>query len=134
ITTNVDDLLRHLRKPHHPRALWIDALCIDQTNDLEKAEQVAKMGIIYKWADKTHVWLGTATNHDLIPEVFALLKKWAISVPYSSNPYVHATTEAIVPSLSAFLMRPWFTRRWILQEVLLPRAVTIHCGHHSIPW
>jgi hypothetical protein len=74
-TANVDVMLRHLRKAYDSRNLWIDALCIDQTDDSEKAKQVACTGAIYKWADKTHVWLGAATDHDEIPAVFAFLKQ-----------------------------------------------------------
>jgi hypothetical protein len=37
ITKNVDTILRHLRKEHSPRNLWVDAICINQANDAEKA-------------------------------------------------------------------------------------------------
>jgi hypothetical protein len=134
LTANVDVMLRHLRKAYDSRNLWIDALCIDQTDDLEKAEQVASMGAIYKWADKTHVWLGAATDHDQIPAVFAFLKQWAISGRAPKNSAAEFTTKSIEASVAAFFTRPWFTRRWVLQEVQLPRAVTVHCGHHRSPW
>jgi hypothetical protein len=35
--------------------LWIDALCIDQTNDLERGFQVQMMGRIFKTADRVLV-------------------------------------------------------------------------------
>ncbi|RWA07572.1 hypothetical protein EKO27_g7529 [Xylaria grammica] len=38
--------------------MWIDYLCINQQNDIEKAWQVALMGDIYKKADQVVAWLG----------------------------------------------------------------------------
>jgi hypothetical protein len=47
-----------LRKPQEAITLWIDSICIDQTNVAEKNVQVALMGEIYKGADQVVVWLG----------------------------------------------------------------------------
>jgi hypothetical protein len=41
---------------------WIDSLCIDQTDDMEKSGQIPQMGTIFRNAEKTIVWLGTATE------------------------------------------------------------------------
>ena len=38
-----------------------------------------------------------------------------------------------IPIIS-FLERPWFRRRWIVQEVVLAKEVILHCGTSSIPW
>ncbi|KAI9779440.1 MAG: hypothetical protein M1839_007405 [Geoglossum umbratile] len=38
--------------------IWVDAICINQSDDLEKAEQVALMGDIYKSAQSVVIWLG----------------------------------------------------------------------------
>ena len=48
ITPNVDSLLRNLRKPFKSRGLWVDAICLNQTNYVEKRIQVALMGEIYR--------------------------------------------------------------------------------------
>jgi hypothetical protein len=47
---------------------WIDALCINQTNDVEKSTQVQQMCSIYKSADLVLVWLRDTAYCD----------KWAI--------------------------------------------------------
>jgi len=36
--------------------------------------------------------------------------------------------------IQAFLCRPWFSRRWILQEVMMAQQATVHCGNSSMPW
>ena len=42
--------------------LWMDAICIDQSNDSEKAIQVAMMEKVYSKADKVIVWLGDSNE------------------------------------------------------------------------
>jgi hypothetical protein len=46
-----------------PLILWIDAVCIDQENDIEKTDQVQLMFQIYKRSAETIVWLGPAGPH-----------------------------------------------------------------------
>lgn len=58
ITHNLDCALRRLRRSDGDRCLWIDALCINQANDLERAQQVSLMGRIYASAKSVIVYLG----------------------------------------------------------------------------
>lgn len=41
-----------------PRLFWIDALCIDQTNNREKNHQVQQMGAIFSRAQLVLAWMG----------------------------------------------------------------------------
>jgi hypothetical protein len=59
VRKNVSLMLRYLRSADNPRQLWIDAVCIDQTNIQEKEHQVQRMGHIYSRADRVLIWLGT---------------------------------------------------------------------------
>ena len=43
IRRNLYDAMRHLRQRHYERVLWIDALCIDQSNVGERNHQVGRM-------------------------------------------------------------------------------------------
>jgi hypothetical protein len=42
------------------RLVWIDALCINQSDDEEKTEQVRRMGEVYAQAKQVIVYLGRA--------------------------------------------------------------------------
>jgi hypothetical protein len=44
------------------RTLWIDAICIDQSNTHERNHQVGMMSHIYKRAQEVVIWLGRDTN------------------------------------------------------------------------
>ncbi len=58
VTINLEQALRSLRRPADSRTLWIDAICIDQGNLLERSQQVQRMSSIYKTAEQVIIWLG----------------------------------------------------------------------------
>ena len=50
ITGNLEDALRRLRFESSERILWVDALCINQQNNMEKSDQIRLMTTIYNRA------------------------------------------------------------------------------------
>ena len=73
VTANLHSALQYLRPQEKPRTLWIDALCIDQGNDVEKSTQVQLMGDIYRQASRVLAWLGAAEDDsDLVMDFLAL--------------------------------------------------------------
>ncbi|KAK4952143.1 hypothetical protein LTR10_010063 [Elasticomyces elasticus] len=60
ITRNLHDALQQLRYPDRSRSLWVDAICIDQEHQEEKAYQIGHMRKIYGEAAQVLVWLGPA--------------------------------------------------------------------------
>jgi len=40
------------------KVLWIEAICINQADDIEKSHQVSLMGEIYRNADNVVIFLG----------------------------------------------------------------------------
>jgi len=72
VTTNLEVALRQMRKRSQPairtKSLnfesywWIDAICINQEDLVERNHQVAIMRRIYKSASSVQVWLGEAAD------------------------------------------------------------------------
>ncbi|KAM0417136.1 hypothetical protein ACHAPT_012843 [Fusarium lateritium] len=58
VTFNLYSALYRLRQAEDMRALWVDALCINQTNVDERGQQVGLMGKIYSICDNTVIWIG----------------------------------------------------------------------------
>lgn len=58
VTTNGDSALRYLRKPKERVALWVDAICINQDDMMERNHQVKLMGRVYGLASSVVIWLG----------------------------------------------------------------------------
>ncbi|TID25660.1 HET-domain-containing protein [Venturia nashicola] len=138
ITSNVDDMLRSLRKTHRSRNLWIDAVSLNQADLQERSQQVPLMGNIYHQASKGIVWLGTETPGT--KDVFAFLRVLAtLRISDSHNvddiaAVIFGATQDAHVFLESFLGRPWFQRRWILQEAAKARSVTVRCGRERISW
>lgn len=139
ITLNVETLLRHLRAPKGLRYLWLDSVCLNQADELEKAQQIPLMGHIYEEARYVHIWLGprdhmTAKLFEFFREIgrlpqvrqarMAELIVGLMREILGSNHFVY---------ISDFSERAWFSRRWIIQEACLARQAVVHCGSCSIP-
>jgi hypothetical protein len=102
IGENLGWALFHLRQPRKELNLWVDALCINQRDDVEKTWQVQLMGRIYAKADMTYIFLGPTTDtrgealaHSLaavglVAERFKLLECWH---KYGSQQMSHALGE-----------------------------------------
>ncbi|OCL10470.1 HET-domain-containing protein, partial [Glonium stellatum] len=58
VTPNLLEALRRIRKQDEPRTLWVDVLCIDQSDLVELGIQVRQMRDIYAKARRVIVWLG----------------------------------------------------------------------------
>lgn len=63
VGANAFDALRELRLRDKPLILWVDAICIDQSNVEEKNAQVAMMSTIYRNSHRVLLWLGLADTH-----------------------------------------------------------------------
>ncbi|KAK8131225.1 HET-domain-containing protein [Apiospora sp. TS-2023a] len=123
--------LKYLRHPKTDRILWIDALCINQTDHEERNHQVQMMSRIYNCAQQVCVWLGQDNDDStvaisFIREIMLLENFDAIS---EKKENAHKWR-----SLLLLMQRPWFSRKWVVQEIALARAATIYCGNDQIPW
>uniref|UniRef100_A0A0B7KM10 Heterokaryon incompatibility domain-containing protein n=1 Tax=Bionectria ochroleuca TaxID=29856 RepID=A0A0B7KM10_BIOOC len=60
VTKNLYEAMMALQPVDEPLVIWIDALCINQTDDDEKSWQVGLMQEIYRQAHQVLAWLGIA--------------------------------------------------------------------------
>ncbi|KAI8623272.1 heterokaryon incompatibility protein-domain-containing protein [Xylariaceae sp. FL1651] len=86
VTLNLESALRHLRRSHDERVLWVDAISINQEGLEERAHQVSLMGHIYESASRVVVWLGEASadSHLVFPLCEEMAASWA-SVLYNNS-------------------------------------------------
>jgi len=123
IHANLQSALWHLRLQREDRVLWVDALCINQNDIVERNHQVRLMGNIYTSARKTLVWLGPGTNDS--DRAINLLARVL---------YGRVLTKDEWKPLRELCDRDYWTRVWILQEFGLASDVTVHCGWKSVNW
>lgn len=142
VAGNLAAALRHLRLLDNARNLWVDAVCIDQRNLQERSEQVSQMDKIYQSADTVHVWLGPAADGSDRAMVLAQTM-WQYTHVCEADPMelfkVESTEDSVnaladLEGLTVLCMRPWFSRRWVVQELAFARTALVHCGAKTIKW
>jgi hypothetical protein len=108
VTTNLHVALAQLRNHYLERIIWVDAICINQTDDDEKGLQVQSMAEIYASANRVVVWLGeTSSNSDT---AFDELRKAAKKDVQVWQPLPE---KSLADAVFAVLERPWFQRIWV---------------------
>lgn len=88
VTSNLEAALLRLRRPDAPRVLWVDAVCINQSNLAERASQVGQMRTIYRNAARVLVWLGRREDKSELafPLCERIAKKWFVLVNGTGGP------------------------------------------------
>jgi hypothetical protein len=66
VTTNLEAALRRLQLTDATIPVWVDSVCINQDDRVEKEHQVALMREIYSMAQKVCIRLGNAYQHPMI--------------------------------------------------------------------
>ncbi|KAH6638417.1 heterokaryon incompatibility protein-domain-containing protein [Boeremia exigua] len=134
---------------HQPlRPIWIDALCINQSDSEEKMSQISSMNRIYRKAQTVWIWLGLLSNQDLMQDAIDLLPviacaghhAWRRSKGQDAESFeldvdMHISRDLdplTLESLKHLLGNQWFRRVWILQEFTLAKSATFLCGSHPI--
>ncbi|KAF4782830.1 hypothetical protein HER10_EVM0003401 [Colletotrichum scovillei] len=167
VTTNLEAALRQLASRRVGEDLgstfWIDALCIDQQNEAERAQQVSCMREIYRYATKTFIWLGLASlDSDLAMDTLFELNKlvdsgaFAVMLSWSEFPFAEIAVNLTVDRVQTMLRgiigelchnksarlnaigslfeRAWFQRVWVIQERVLSKDCVVCCGDTCTSW
>lgn len=97
--------------------LWIDQICIDQNTVEERNHQVGLMSVIYARADRVLVSLGIEADGS----------REAIEAISSGCD----ATRSHAAKVQVLFERPYWSRLWIIQEVLMSQYVLVLCGNQS---
>lgn len=140
VTQHLNMLLLRLREQDRSVYVWIDAICIYQKMTAEKEKQLLMMKDIYSTADEVIVYLGEdADGSDLVVDfartVVAALSKLPSSQATRTITKAEFASFKLPPvtdpgwkAFRAVLRRPWFQRKWIIQEYALAKSVIAILG------
>lgn len=123
VTQSLYTALLHIRDDQLVRRLWVDAICINQNDDDEKASQIPLMRDIYGYAYRVLVWLGdVADNNDEAFETIRLAGEQAL---YGNTPLQQSTpvSESNKTACLELLRRDWFRRIWIRNHLTQIRHI-----------
>ena len=105
---------------------WVDAVCINQQDLVERTKQVCRMKEIYSRAGSVLVWLGdtVASNVDAMDAAFRLVPDVYDAVSLGQDAIELFTSEGFISSRLDDILKvydilsvSWFSRIWIIQEV-----------------
>lgn len=140
-TSNLALALQYMRQPEADLILWVDAVCINQDDIIERNSQVALMGKIYSEANVVNIWLGESdASTDSLVEIVQ-----HSGVPVRPEPGMEEFEEAqiifkkcletVTIVMNIVAMRPWWRRVWTVQECILSRNDPIfQCGFTTFSW
>ncbi|GAP82971.1 putative HET domain-containing protein [Rosellinia necatrix] len=134
ITANLRDALRRFRLPFGPRRLWVDAICINQGDEGEKARQIPFMDVIYRSASAVLVWLG---DYPTQAACLAYIRDYPRLLGQERGPHSRLGRQEhseLSMSISSLVELPWFSRRWIVQEAVLNADVLLCCCDRELSW
>lgn len=119
-TRNCWSMLQSLRLPIGTRAVWVDAICINQNDIEERDSQVMKMSQRYKSCHRVVVYLGP----DMAP---------SIQGSYPAQKELTLSNSKQSPGMSPdsfrkLLCKRYFRRIWVVQELVLARRVAFQIG------
>ncbi len=148
IRPNLHNFLQERRLQSDDKYIWIDQICINQRSVDERNHQVSIMSEIYRNAYGVITWLGKRDEEaELGLRCFQELQN-----PYycDLSEFLHlpaGTTarkanigkwvlvnggsklkEEVIRSINVIFRNPFWTRLWIVQEVLLGRTVIVQQG------
>ncbi|KAH7371305.1 heterokaryon incompatibility protein-domain-containing protein [Pyrenochaeta sp. MPI-SDFR-AT-0127] len=139
VTQNLFSALKDLRHTTESLTLWIDAICINQEDIDERTQQVKEMTSIYRKATRVYVWMGEAIEN--LDAAISLLN-WLKACMNSGDLRIGRLVGLIESNhrmegweaLTELLRRPWWSRVWILQEVVFGKELTVVCGEERFEW
>ena len=98
--------LRNLRRGHQPRYVWIDTICINQTDIQERNSQVRIMREVYAHAESVCIWLGMPPS----------------SAGDLTGARIQDIRYDVMQHVASKADRNWCRRRWVVQEAAAATA------------
>lgn len=149
VRQNVYDILQRCSSYFEPQLIWLDSICINQTEQedpsipSEKTAQVCMMQEIYSKAAHVLACLGNGPAYLAINLMFELhmvgqFMGDAYLTQHVGGFHGRQKTDLYlrtrIKALHELLQHPWFQRIWVVQEVVAAKEVTVCYGQQLIPW
>lgn len=144
IGANLESALRVLRDKQPIKLgyqMWVDALCINQRDIVERGQEVKRMRKIYRQARNVVIWLGNEGDESdkamglirILSNACETGEDRALGTALRKQPDLLG--RGCWRALSKLLDRPYWDRLWVLQEIALGVGRTsILCGQKAVTW
>ncbi|KAF2018164.1 HET-domain-containing protein [Aaosphaeria arxii CBS 175.79] len=150
IQRNLYDALQRLRYRNKERVMWVDALCLNQEDMVEKSKQLRMMHHVYQKACRVIVWLGEDDRNEAHKafDTICAVANTQVDKPlsYTSNHRRNSVRKVPyseeIPSpeddrwlpVETLFNNVWWTRIWVLQEITNASKASFLWGKAMIDW
>lgn len=126
VRRNLWKFLHIARQRGEIQPLWIDAICVDQSNVKERNQQVSMMGDIYRNAKEVIVWLGEGDSG--LEAALDMIGEKGMVGPKLENTdrefrsrlgLRRSDTQSFPSAMDKITTLPYWNRVWIKQELML---------------
>ncbi|KAJ0115134.1 hypothetical protein J7T55_001543 [Diaporthe amygdali] len=140
VTNNCSALLHYLRPRKGSRVIWLDAICINQANNVEKSAQISIMRDIYVNCQRVVVYFGGDLIQQLSGRLFrpridfakTVVANESRSTTEKSAGFFMACAKSAGISQDQLFERRYLTRIWIVQELVLSSKAVFPLGDSDI--
>jgi hypothetical protein len=129
VTANLWNALHNVRHETEARALWVDAISIDQTNLDEKSSQLPLMSLIYQRARSVLISLGKHTPPRWVEksDPSTWRSAWVVK---TADEYWETTAYW----LKQLMIEEYWKRCWVVQEIGSGLSIEVYTERKPIPW
>ena len=117
--------------------LFIDQICVDQSNVEERNHQVSQMATIYSSAQQVIIWLGRESSESIaFVQGFSRCRESGESLAPGQEflAFLPVPLEARLAMYELLASQTYWNRLWILQEVLLAKNLMLFWGASRLAW
>lgn len=133
VSVSLYEALRAMRQRDKAVWVWADALCINQEDSVERAQQVQLMTRIYSGAKSVAIWLGPAADDsDFAVQFLQNVAKQVDST--DGTVQVPSADTRGIPAAACLFQRRYWRRLWVVQEVRNAKTIMVYCGTTVVPW
>lgn len=129
IAASLTSALQYQRYVDTRLTLWVDAVCIDQSNVSEREAQVKLMRHIFSQADTVRIWINEPDIDENGKAVILLEDFCNLPDDMVEDLPDPSFWEPIMPIFT----NPYWNRVWIQQEVINARQTSLHCFNIVVP-
>ncbi|KAL6703026.1 hypothetical protein ACN47E_010302 [Coniothyrium glycines] len=112
--------------------IWIDAICINQSNTSERNHQVRMMRQIYSRAQGVYIWLGV--NIPVTPDMLQTMLASKLGSGKMPNWSIVRHVEQQLQTFAYICEASYWRRMWIVQEIVLAQDALICWDSASLGW
>jgi hypothetical protein len=160
VTADLEAALQKIRSLTARPLVWADAVCINQSDLVERAQQVSIMHKIYSMSMQTLIWLGDADAESNAAMDFVIHIRSVVAnaehlnmnsfkagircsrlrgllkgeLTFTKQEVYHPDFRAMLLAVRSLLRLPWFRRVRVLQQVSRSSSVVAISGHKACQW